>query len=66
MVNTYILYNYINYMSKKVDGDYWRHECNRCYYIWYSMAANPKTCASITCKSPYWNKPRVMKYKKKK
>jgi hypothetical protein len=48
-------------MSQKVDGDYYRHECNRCDYIWYSRTSDPKTCASITCKSPYWNKKRVRK-----
>jgi hypothetical protein len=49
----------IDMLSKKVDGDYYRHECNRCNYVWYSTVADPKTCASKTCKSPYWNKKRV-------
>ena len=46
-------------MSTKVDGDYWRHECNRCGKVWYSVNSTPKNCASVKCKSPYWNKERV-------
>lgn len=46
-------------MSTKVDGDYWRHECNRCGKVWYSINPSPKNCASVKCKSPYWNKERV-------
>ena len=44
-------------MSTKVDGDYWRHECNRCGKVWYSTRQHPKNCAG--CVSPYWNKPRT-------
>lgn len=57
--NMYILENHISSMSKKVDGNYWRHECNRCDHIWYSTTSDPKTCADKDCKSPYWNKKRV-------
>ena len=46
-------------MSKKVDGDYYRHECNRCGEIWYSKKENPGTCVNVKCRSPYWNKKRV-------
>ena len=46
-------------MSMKVDGDYWRHECNRCGKVWYSTNENPRCCASVKCKSPYWNRQRV-------
>ena len=45
--------------SKKVRGDYWEHECNRCDYVWYSVTAEPKTCANLKCKSHYWNRERV-------
>lgn len=54
-----MLKNHISTMSKKVDGNYWRHECNRCDHIWYSTTPDPKTCADKDCKSPYWNKKRV-------
>lgn len=46
-------------MSEKVDGGYYRHECNRCGRIWYSKNMDPKNCADVKCKSPYWNKKRV-------
>ena len=46
-------------MSKKVDGDYYRHECNRCDYVWYSKKEEPQVCANQKCNSPYWNKERV-------
>lgn len=46
-------------MSKKADGDYWRHECNRCGYIWYSTNQNPGTCNNRACRSPYWARERV-------
>ncbi len=51
------------FMSQKVDGNYWRHQCNRCDYVWYSTQQDPKSCASGKCKSPYWNKPRVRQLK---
>ena len=70
--NPYIYYTFAPYtgmnyirvdgtktMSVKVDGDYWRHECNRCDKIWYSTKESPKNCAEVKCKSPYWNKARV-------
>lgn len=53
-------------MSEKVDGDYHRHECNRCNYTWYSTNSDPKTCSSKNCKSPYWNKPRKFPKQPKK
>ena len=46
-------------MSLKVDGNYWRHECNRCRKVWYSTKPNPMCCANVKCKSPYWNRPRI-------
>ena len=49
----------IDCMSMKVDGDYWRHECNRCGKVWYSTKESPKNCADGKCNSPYWNKARV-------
>ena len=45
--------------SKKVDGKYYRHECNRCGYVWYTQTSNPKCCSNKTCRSPYWDKPRA-------
>lgn len=45
-------------VSKKVEGDYWRHKCNRCDNIWYSKNEDPKVCANKKCNSPYWNKER--------
>ena len=52
-------------MSTKIPGsDLWLHVCNRCHRKWTSTIQKPGTCAK--CRSPYWNKPRVMKYKKKK
>lgn len=50
-------------MSTKVDGNYWRHECNRCHHVWYSTTKNPVTCSNLSCKSKYWNKERVRKIK---
>ena len=44
-------------MSAKVDGDYWRHECNRCGYVWYTLRERPNNCRG--CNSPYWDKERV-------
>jgi len=44
-------------MSKKVEGDYFMHTCNRCDHIWYSKKDCPQNC--VSCKSPYWNKERV-------
>lgn len=40
-------------------------ECNRCGYKWFPRVPKqePKTCAM--CRSPYWNKPRVMRTHKK-
>ena len=63
-MNPYMGMNYMSVwrigdMSMKVDGDYWRHECNRCGKVWYSIKAEPKNCAGVKCKSPYWNKARV-------
>lgn len=41
-----------------VDGDYHRHECNRCGKIWYGIKNGAKNCATVKYKSPYWNKER--------
>ena len=46
-------------MSTKADGDYWKHECNRCNEVWYSRNESPKNCNNKKCNSPYWNKQRV-------
>lgn len=51
----YIQQQYIVTMSTKADGDFWRHECTRCGYIWYTRN-KPKTC--VKCRSPYWDKKR--------
>ncbi|MBX3027523.1 hypothetical protein KF840_21715 [bacterium] len=34
--------------------------CERCGYEWMPKDPEhlPSVCASLTCKSPYWNKPR--------
>lgn len=45
-------------MSKRADGEFWRHECNRCGEIWYSRKKDPGTCVNVKCRSPYWNKKR--------
>ncbi len=45
-------------MPTEVECGQWRHECNRCGYVWYTKTKNPKNCAATTCKSPYWNKER--------
>ena len=45
--------------SKKVDGKYYRHECNRCGYVWYTQTSSPKCCSNKECRSPYWDKPRA-------
>lgn len=37
-------------------------ECNRCFHKW-ATRIEPKLCSG--CKSPYWNKPRVRKRRKK-
>ena len=49
--------------TRKVDGAYWRHECNRCGKVWYSIMEAPKHCSNTKCNSPYWNKKRVKKRK---
>ena len=57
----------IQSVSTKISGsDLWLHTCNRCHHKWTSKKQWPNSCANTTCRSPYWNKPRVMKYKKKK
>ena len=45
-------------MSEKAEGEFWKHECNRCNYIWYSKNSSPNRCAAKKCNSPYWNKER--------
>jgi hypothetical protein len=33
--------------------------CLRCGYSWYPRSPDPpRVCASKTCKSPYWDRPR--------
>lgn len=39
--------------------------CNRCGYAWV-MTKTPGTCANQKCRSPYWNKERVLPVKKDK
>lgn len=35
-------------------------ECNRCGHTWIPRGEElPTACPNPTCKSPYWNKPRV-------
>jgi hypothetical protein len=37
------------------------YRCDRCGYEWLPKrrdAPEPRTCASLKCKSPYWNRPR--------
>jgi len=37
-------------------------KCLRCGYTWFPRQQEPpKVCASKTCKSPYWNRPRRKK-----
>lgn len=48
--------------TEKADGEFWRHECNRCGNVWYSRNKSPRSCANKKCKSPYWNKARVRPY----
>ena len=35
-------------------------KCERCGHEWVprEKGVEPKVCPSLTCKSPYWNKPR--------
>jgi hypothetical protein len=41
-------------------------ECNRCHYQWYPRVnregkiVTPSVCANTKCKSPYWNKERIL------
>ena len=52
-------------VSSKIPGtELWLHTCNRCKNKWTSKMQWPKTCANTKCRSPYWNKPRVIRYKK--
>ena len=54
-------------MSAKIPGsDLWLHTCNRCRHKWTSKLQWPNTCANVKCRSPYWNKERVLEYKRKK
>jgi predicted Zn-ribbon and HTH transcriptional regulator len=33
--------------------------CLRCGYVWFPRTPQlPKVCANLTCKSPYWDRPR--------
>ena len=39
-------------------------KCTRCGHVWYPrQPQNPEVCPK--CKSPYWNKPRKERAKKK-
>ena len=52
-------------VSSRIPGSkLWLHTCNRCHNKWTSKKQRPDTCANPKCRSPYWNKSRVMKYKK--
>ncbi len=33
--------------------------CKRCGHQWKVRGRNPIRCANQSCKSPYWNRPRV-------
>ena len=61
----YIQLMYIVNMSSKIPGSkLWLHTCNRCHNKWTSKKQWPDTCANPKCRSPYWSKARVIKYKK--
>jgi len=47
--------------TAKVESDYYRHHCDRCGYTWYSRAKQPSKCIKSSCRSPYWNRKRVIK-----
>ena len=41
-------------------------KCNRCEHEWTPRSDKlPKVCPNPDCKSPYWNKERVRKLRKK-
>lgn len=43
-----------------------RLRCNRCGYSWLPRSLKvPKRCPNHKCGSPYWNRKRVYKIKKK-
>lgn len=46
--------------STQKTPDYWRHECNRCGCVWYSREPSVKSCNDKGCRSPYWNRERVL------
>ena len=58
--NMHIGRNNIHIMSSRIKGsDIWLHTCNRCKHKWASKKKDPGTCSK--CRSPYWNKERVLK-----
>lgn len=52
----------ITLMTKKITLE--QLQCSRCGYTWYpridaqGLVHKPLRCASNTCNSPYWDKPR--------
>ena len=38
----------------------YKHKCLRCDYEWFSSKQNPATCANTKCRSPYWNRERMV------
>lgn len=52
-------------MSKKVDGNYWRHECRVCDNVWYSKNENPKVCSNVNCTNRTHWKTKARTYNKK-
>ena len=45
--------------SMKMEGNYCRHECNGCNYVWYSKKESPKNYNNKKYNFPYWNKMRI-------
>jgi rubrerythrin len=37
------------------------HKCLRCGYVWISKNEAPLSCPNKKCRSPFWNKERVVK-----
>lgn len=53
-VNTTMLH--LNQMAQETKA--YEHTCKRCYQTWVSLQESPVRCGK--CKSPYWDKRRVM------
>lgn len=49
-----------NLVFRKKPENYFLNTCNRCGHTWQGATDSPKTCANKKCKSPYWNKERVI------